>query len=81
MSKCGHELIFFHNEEKGEMILSFNGDRHVYDDGIAKAVEAERNRIIKLLEGLINTRPTESHYGWKGYSIERVIEMIEGEQK
>lgn len=36
----------------------------------------ERYRVIKLLEGLIDTRPTETVGTWRGYSLERVIEII-----
>lgn len=76
-----YEFIFFHDQKKGDIIVSFNGDRHVFKDGVAEAVKAERERIIKLLEGLIDTRPDESNGGWRGYSLERIIEAIKGDQK
>lgn len=41
----------------------------------------EQDRIIELLEALIDTRPTEVNGGWRGYSLERVINLVKGEQK
>ena len=52
---------------------------HELHESLGAAVE--RDHIIKLLEGLINTRPTETAPGWRGYSLERVIALIKGEQK
>ena len=43
--------------------------------------DTENERIIKLLEALKDTRPTEETIAWGGYSIERMIELIKGEQK
>jgi len=39
----------------------------------------ERERIIKLLEGLIETRPEDWEDAYRGYSFERLIELIKGE--
>lgn len=52
---------------------------HDFESSLAIAAQQERERIIKLLKGLIETRPDESNGGWRGYSIERIIEIIEGE--
>ena len=45
---------------------------------IAEGAEQERDRIIKMLEALMQTRPTEETIRWGGFSIERVIELIKG---
>ena len=52
-----------------------------FNSGVQTGITQERERIIKLLEGLIDTRPDESNGGWRGYSLERIIEAIKGEQK
>jgi hypothetical protein len=57
--------------------------RMVYDHdwgGYDKGVNAERERIINLLQGLIETRPSESSPGWRGYSLERVMELVKGDE-
>lgn len=40
----------------------------------------ERERIIKLLEALTETRPIETNTNYWGYSFERVIALIKGEK-
>lgn len=57
--------------------------RMIYDHdwgGYDKGVKAERERIITLMQALKETRPTESSGGWYGYSIERVIQLIKGDE-
>jgi hypothetical protein len=49
--------------------------------GIERGKQDERERIIKMLEALMQTRPTEETIRWGGFSIERLIELIKGEQK
>ena len=39
----------------------------------------ERDRIIGLLNGLFETRPMDWEDPYRGYSIERLIEIIKGE--
>jgi len=44
-----------------------------------RGIEQERERVIELLEVLKETRPTETAGAWRGYSLERVIQIIKGE--
>jgi len=46
---------------------------------IAAGQQAERERIIKLLIGLIETRPSDWEAPFKGYSMEHIIALIKGE--
>ena len=39
----------------------------------------EKERIIKLLDALKETRPTETNTNYWGYSFERIIALIKGE--
>lgn len=70
-----YEFVFFHDQKKGEIIVIMNGQKHVFDDGVSKAVEAERERIIKLLDNQTVTHPAEAEY------LAHLIDIIKGEQK
>ena len=52
----------------------------MYDNAIFNAAEDEKERIIKLLEALKETRPIETNTNYWGYSFERVIALIKGEK-
>jgi hypothetical protein len=52
-----------------------------YTKGFKAGLAWEQERTIKLLEGLFDTRPQDWEDPYRGYSIERLIELIKGETK
>ena len=49
-------------------------------DCLAKGRQQEQERVIKLLEELIKSRPENWELATKGYSFEHLITLIKGEK-